>query len=245
MEFYSSRFIFISNYYLLIVNILLMLLFSLVFKKKTKTKKIESRFQYFWTRLPPFYVCFFSLELLQEANSEPSQLNFEVIVEISWWNTWRLGNGCLQNTFDDEGVTSVVPHWLYLNDNAFPWCCKRHSHVTRDDDDRTVRDAFPLCLAVVVETGNHRQSSIHRTKWQNNDNMVWPVGGVAYHQESQKGAKQRTTLGIRINDTTVVDLMQSRSVRYFQPSRRLEEILFPSFVLLVKQEHEQEMRSLT
>lgn len=83
MEFYSSRFIFISNYYLLIVNILLMLLFSLVFKKKTKTKKIESRFQYFWTRLPPFYVCFFSLELLQEANSEPSQLNFEVIVEIS------------------------------------------------------------------------------------------------------------------------------------------------------------------
>lgn len=152
MEFYSSCFIFISNYYLLIVNILLMLLFSLVFKKKTKTKKIESRFQYFWTRLPPFYVCFFSLELLQEANSEPSQLNFEVIDEISWWNTWRLGNGCLQNTFDDEGVTSVVPHWLYLNDNAFPWCCKRHSHVTRDDDDRTVRDAFPLCLAVVVET---------------------------------------------------------------------------------------------
>lgn len=109
MEFYSSRFIFISNYYLLIVNILLMLLFSLVFKKKTKTKKIESRFQYFWTRLLPFYVCFFSLELLQEANSEPSQLNFEVIDEISWWNTWRLGNGCLQNTFDDEGVTSVVP----------------------------------------------------------------------------------------------------------------------------------------
>lgn len=36
-------------------------------------------------------------------------------------------------------------------------------------------------------------------------------GGVAYHQESQKATKQWTTLGIRINDTTVVDLMQSRS----------------------------------
>lgn len=50
---------------------------------KLKKKKIESRFQYFWTRLLPFHVCFFSLELLQEANSEPSQLNFEVIDEIS------------------------------------------------------------------------------------------------------------------------------------------------------------------
>lgn len=148
MEFYSSRFIFISNYYLLIVNILLMLLFSLVYKNK----KNWITFPILLDAASTVLRVFFSLELLQEANSEPSQLNFEVIDEISWWNTWRLGNGCLQNTFDDEGVTSVVPHWLYLNDNAFPWCCKRHTHVTRDDNDRTVRDAFPLCLAVVVET---------------------------------------------------------------------------------------------
>lgn len=156
MEFYSSCFIFNSNYYLLIVNILLMLLFSLVFKKQKKQKKLNHVSNTFGRGFHRSTCVFFSLELLQEANSEPSQLNFEVIDEISWWNTWRLGNGCLHNTFDDEGVTSVVPHWLYLNDNAFPWCCKRHSHVTRDDDDRTVRDAFPLCLAVVVETTGNR-----------------------------------------------------------------------------------------
>lgn len=229
MEFYSSCFIFISNYYLLIVNFLLMLLFSLVLIKKKKNHVSNTFGRGFYRST----CVFFHLNSCKKPIL--NRLNSTLKSSMKFHNGTRGGSvmGVYRTLLTMKGLLQWSPHWLYLNDNAFPGCCKRHTHVTRDDDDRTVRDAFPLCLAVVVETTGNRPFIVL------NDNMVWPVGGLAYHQESQKGTKQWTTLGIRINDTTVVDL------RYFQPSCRLEEILFPSFALLVKQEHEQEMRSLT
>lgn len=178
MEFYSSRFIFISNYYLLIVNILLMLLFSLVYKKKNKTKqkKLNHVSNTFGRGFHRSTCVFFHSNSCKKPIL--NRLNSTLKSSMKFHDGTRGVSvmGVYRTLLTMKGQLQWSPHWLYLNDNAFPWCCKRHSHVTRDDDDRTVRDAFPLCLAVVVETGNHRQSSIHRTKWQNNDNMAWPVG---------------------------------------------------------------------